>query len=116
LFHALRALGQPLGSAIGRQSSQLRKKHSQLSEQLAKTTASGKPAELQEALEQIAVRQQGTEEDRLTYHQTLHAISQAIHPFDINSGQWQLWQELSTGLSAPLERLSGDALWYQQDQ
>lgn len=112
LFHALRSLGQPLGSAIGRHGGQLRKKYSQLSEQLAKTTEQLKSVELQEALEQLSVQQQRLEVDRKTYHQTLHAITQAIHPFDLTSGHWQLLQDLSTSLSAPLQQMRSLAMRY----
>jgi len=57
---------------------------------LAKTREQLKSVELQEALEQLSVQQQRVEVDRKTYHQTLHAITQAIHPFDLTSGHWQL--------------------------
>jgi len=56
LFHALRALGQPLGSVIGRQSIQLKKQQQKLTEGLAKTTEQTKRAELTEALWQLEVQ------------------------------------------------------------
>ncbi len=58
LFHALGALGQPLGRAIGRQSSQRKKQYSQLTEQLAKTREQLKGAKLQRELEQLTIQQQ----------------------------------------------------------
>jgi len=90
LFHSRRALGQPLGSAIGRQFSQLKKQHSQLSEQLTKTSRSAKRAEIQGILEQVFLQQQRLQEDLRTDHQSLHAITQTIHPFNITTGDWQL--------------------------
>jgi len=112
LFHALRSLGQPLGSAIGRQLSQLRKQHSQRSEQLAKTTEQTNSAELQKELEQLAVQQQGLESAQRRYHLCLHAITQAIHPFNLTTGDWQLGQELKLSLCSPLERLRSLAQCY----
>ena len=112
LFHALRALGQPLGSAIGRQFAQLKKQHSRLSEQLVKTSSEAKCAEIQEIISQLAAQQQRLQEDQRIYHQSLHAITQTIHPFNITTGDWQLWQDLSTGLSSPLEQLRSLARRY----
>ena len=105
LFHALRALGQPLGSALGRQYSQLKKQQSKLSEQLAKTTEHAKRSKHQSELEQLAVQWLDWESAQSNYHQTLLAITQAIHPFNLTTGDWQLWQALSTSLSSPLEQL-----------
>ena len=112
LFHALRALGQPLGSAIGRQYSQLKKQQQKLGEQLAKTTEQVKRTKLERELEQLAVQQQGYESAQSTYHQTLLAITQGIHPFNLTTGNWQLWQELSTNLCSPLKQLRSLAWRY----
>ncbi len=35
-----------------------------------------------------------------TYHQTLHAITQGIHPFNLTTGNWQLWQKLELSLDS----------------
>jgi len=112
LFHALRALSQPLGSGIGRHYSQLKKQQQKLSEQLLKTTSEAKRAELQGLLDKLALQQQCLQESLSTYHQALHAITLAIHPFNIITGDWQLWHELSTCLISPLEQLRSQAMRY----
>lgn len=105
-----------MGCAIGRQFSQLKKQHSQLSEQLTKTGSSAKGVEIQGKLEQVAVQQQRLQEDQKTYHQSLHAITQTIHPFNITTGDWQLWQDLSTCLSSPLQQLHSLAMRYNTNK
>jgi len=75
LFHGLRTLSQPLGSAIGRQYSQLKKQQQKLTEQLAKTTEQLKSAKLQGELEQLAVQRLDLESAHNSYHQSLHAIT-----------------------------------------
>ncbi len=105
LFHALRALAQPIGSAIGRQVSQFNKKAQTLQKQYTQATNSLKCQELQRALDAVWIQQQTLEEDKNTYHQALQAITLAIHPFNLITLQWQLFDELSTGLSVPLKQL-----------
>ena len=112
LFHARRALGKPLGSAIGRQYSLLKKQQQKLSEQLTKTTEQVKCAKLHEELEQLAVLLLDLESAQRTYHQAQIAITQAIHPFNLTTGDWQLWQRLSTSLCSPLEQLRSLAKRY----
>jgi len=101
---------QPLGSALGRQYSQLKKQQQKYREQLAKTTEQAKRAELQGKLEQLAVL--GLESAQKTYHQAQIAITQGIHPFNLTTGDWQLYQALSTSLCSPLEQLRSLAMRY----
>lgn len=112
LFHALRALGQPIGSAIGRQVSQLNKKGQTVHQQYAKATNEAKGQELKQSIEVIQAQQQTLEQNKNTYHQTLHKITLAIHPFNLITLEWQLFSELSTCLNAPLEQLSALANSY----
>jgi Sec-independent protein translocase protein TatA len=116
LFHALRALAQPIGSAIGRQVSQLNKKAQTLQEQYAKASNEAKRHELQQSMDALLAQQQGLEEAKTTYHQAIHSITQAIHPFHISNLQWQLFHELSSHLSAPLQQLSTLAHSYGGDK
>ncbi len=50
------------------------------------------------------------------YNQSLHTITLAVHPFNINTQEWQLSSNLSCCLSAPLTELSTLALTYGTDK
>jgi hypothetical protein len=112
LFHALRALSQPMGRAIGRQFSRVRQQQATVQQQDAKTTNEAKRQELQHAIETLEQEQQVLEQAQATYHQAIHAITQTIHPFNIDTGDWQICSDLSHGLQAPLDTLSALAPIY----
>jgi hypothetical protein len=106
LFHALRALAAPIGSAIGRQISHLNKKVQTLQQQYAKATKETKRQELQQSMEVIEAQQQILDEAKTIYHQALHGITLTIHPFNLLTLEWPMFSALSTRLSAPLQQLS----------
>ncbi len=57
----------------------------------------------------LQAQQHRLETDHQDYQQSLHALSQAIHPFHLNTGESQLGLELLARLQAhlsTLERLS----------
>ncbi|MDJ0573333.1 MAG: hypothetical protein QNJ53_30450 [Pleurocapsa sp. MO_192.B19] len=112
LFHALRALAQPIGSAIGRQVSQFNKKTQTLQQKYAQATNDAKRQDLQQSIDAFQAQQPILEEDKNTYHQALQTITLAIHPFNLFTLEWQLFGELSTCLSTPLEQLSTLAYSY----
>lgn len=116
LFHALRALGRPIGSALGRQFAQLKKHHDKLQQQLRQTHDETKVQALQSQIETSAEAQKRLEQDQRTYHDTLERISQSIHPFTIDTQQWQLGKMLSTQLECPLKSLSKLAQSYGGDK
>lgn len=80
VFHALRALNRPLGQMIGRRLTRARKR-------------------------QADSQQQPLQQDKRTYRHALEAITQAIHPFDLNDQQWQSERTLLTRLAPPLQQL-----------
>jgi Family of unknown function (DUF6399) len=103
LFHALRALGRPMGQAFGRQLSSLNKQLDKLEVALAKSsTATAEQS--QAALDALRIEQQQLEGAQQTYHEALEQISQTIHPFSL-TGQWQLADDLQTALEPPLQTL-----------
>ena len=106
LFHALRALAQPMGSAIGRQVSQFNKKAQTLQLQYAKATHEAKRQEHKQSIEAVHAQQEILEEAKTTYHQALHTITLAIHPFNLLTLKWQLFSKLSTELSDLLQQFS----------
>lgn len=80
LFHALRALTRPLGQTITRRLATARK-------------------------QQDDIGQQQLQQDEITYRHALEAITQAIHPFSLETHQWQTERTLLTRLAPPLQQL-----------
>ena len=116
LFHALRALGRPIGSTLGRQFAQLKKQHEKLQSQLSKANDLTKRQALQAQIETNVVAQQRLEQDQQTYHETLEEISQIIHPFAFDTHHWQLGKVLAAHLVKPLNSLSVLAESYGGDR
>ena len=48
---------------------------------------------------------QQVQQDEQTYHEAIEQISQTIHPFTLDSLQWQTQRALLTDLASPLQRL-----------
>ncbi len=88
LFHALRALAKPLGSVIGRQISQLQKQQVKLLHLVAKAPAATPPQALQQALDTLGHQQHDLAQAQQTYQSALHTITQAVHPFQIETLDW----------------------------
>jgi hypothetical protein len=109
VFHLLYGLSKSLGSAIARRRAHLQK---QLPALLSKRQAVSSPETISEVEAQITTlqaQQQSLEIDQQDYQHSLHSLSQAIHPFYLDTGQSQLGLELPDRLQAPLatlERLS----------
>lgn len=117
LFHALRAVGQPLGSALGRQVSQLQKQRTRLQQQVDKTADAAKLSKLQPSLVTLEEQQQALEQAQQIYHTALHDITQSVHPFAIDHPlDGQSFSTVSTALAAPLDALSTLALTYGNDK
>ena len=106
LFHALRGLARPIGSGIGRQIARLHKKLSTLQQQLLITSVEDKRQILQQSIDIINLELQIQEQAQQQYNQSLHSITLAVHPFDIDTQEWQLSSTLSSCLNAPMTVLS----------
>lgn len=105
LFHALRALGRPIGRALASQSAALQRQQAKLHKQLSNSSDLSTSQSLQALVESHAVEQQRLEQDEQTYHDALEQISQIIHPFSLDSQQWQTERALLTHLAPPLQCL-----------
>ncbi|MEL7052588.1 MAG: DUF6399 domain-containing protein [Cyanobacteria bacterium J06588_5] len=105
LFHALRALGRPFGPVLGRQAVSLKKQQDKLQKQLDKHREQPLSTALQSSLEGIVADQQQGQKDEQTYHDAIEHISQIIHPFTLDSQQWQTQRNLLTHLASPLQVL-----------
>lgn len=116
LFHQLRALGKPIGSAIGRRKRQLKKQRERLQSQLDKAKDEAQQSELRQALEpwEQQLEELGTDEQR--YHQALQSVSAQIHPFELETQQWRMASELPAALEADLQKLAVLAERYGTDK
>lgn len=101
LFHLLRDLSKSIGTAISLQQARLQK------EQVALIAQSSPESKTQ--LKEVQAEQLKTETAYQDYQKSLHALSQSIHPFHIDTGESQLGMELEAHLQphlSILERLS----------
>lgn len=95
LFHLLRAFSKSMGTGIALQRARLHK------QQISASSES--------AQQLIATQLLQVETDHQDYQQSLHALSQAVHPFHIDTGESQMGNELQPHLQphlSTLERLS----------
>ncbi|MEH2457603.1 helix-turn-helix domain-containing protein [Nostoc sp.] len=114
VFHLLYAVSKSMGSAIARQQMRLQKQLQALQEKLK--ADSKKMSQVQAQITAVQAQQQKLETDHLDYQQSLHALSQAIHPFNLNTCQSQFGLELPTVLQAPLQRLADLSQTYAPTQ
>ncbi len=105
LFHALRALSRPFGPVLGRQGAALKKQQDKLQKQLDKHRDQTVPTALQSSMESLAAAQQQLQQEEQTYRDAIEHISQIIHPFTLDSQQWQSQRTLLTHLAPPLQCL-----------
>ena len=105
LFHALRALGRPLGRSLGQQAATLKRQQEKLQKQLNKCHEVAGRQALQSLIEDNAADQQQVQQDETIYREALEKVSQTIHPFTLDSLQWQTQRALLTHLAPPLQRL-----------
>lgn len=105
LFHALRALGKPIGRSLGQQAAALKKQQDKLQQQLNKRRQVADTQALQVLIENNEAARQQVRQDEQTYHEALEQITQTIHPFTLDSLQWQTQRGLLTNLARPLQRL-----------
>jgi Family of unknown function (DUF6399) len=105
VFHLLYALSKSIGTAIARQKVQLQKQQHSLQQKLKE----GSSAAIAVQIIALQTQQKTLESDHQDYQRSLHALSQAIHPFHIDTCEPQLGLELPKHLQSPLamlERLS----------
>ena len=112
LFHTLRNLGRPLGRSLGQQLVQLDKQASQLLHRLSQASTEETQTALQAGYDAVVQHQQQVIDDQQRYRQTRQAISLSVHPFDLETGQWQLATDLRARLSALLPTLNALAADY----
>lgn len=109
VFHLLHALSKSMGTAIARQRVQLHKQQHTLQQKLKTTSTTAGVPKVEAQITALQAQQQQLETEHQDYQQSLHQLSQAIHPFHIETCEPQLGLELPAALKAPLatlERLS----------
>jgi len=112
LFHTLRNLGRPLGRSLGQQLAQLDKQAKLLLHRLSQAASDETQTALQAQYDAVIQQRQRVMEDQQRYRQTRQAISLSVHPFDLETGQWQLATDLRARLSALLPTLNALATDY----
>jgi len=105
LFHAMRALGRPLGGVLGRRVAALSKEQDKLQQKLKNSKSTAQTQSLQPLIEHNAACYQQVQQDQQTYHDALERITTLIHPFHLDSPQWQTERHLLTHLAPPLQSL-----------
>jgi len=102
LFHLLYGLSKSMGTAIARQRMQLQKQEHTLQEQVKEKPSSQVTAKILELQTQLKT----LETDHQDYQESLHTLSQTVHPFSLKTGESQLGLELPANLQAPLATLA----------
>lgn len=112
LFHTLRNLGRPLGRSLAQQLAQLDKQAKQVLHRLSQAASDETQAALQAQYDAVIQQQQRVMEDQQRYRQTRQAISLSVHPFELDTTQWQLATDLRARLSELLPTLNALAADY----
>jgi hypothetical protein len=112
LFHTLRNLGRPLGRSLGQSLASLEKQAQPLLHRLSQAADDETQTALQTQYDAVIHQQQRVIDDQQRYRQTRQTISLSVHPFDLDTGEWQLATDRSTRLSALLPTLNALAADY----
>jgi len=104
LFHALRALGQPISSALGRQQAQFIKQMNTLKAQWESAQDDANRLKLSQALSELSTQQVALSQDQQDYHAAITAITLSLHPFTLDTAP-QTGSEIATALNPPLTQL-----------
>jgi Family of unknown function (DUF6399) len=102
LFHALRSLGQPIGSALGRQQASLAKQLNALKAKVANPQDAAKRLKLEDAL---TTQQATLTQAQQHYHEAMATITLSLHPFTLDTLEPQTFSDFTAMLQAPLPQL-----------
>ena len=105
VFHLLRDLGQPLVSYLGRERKRLERQAKALAERQDKRRNPTQQAAYDNQRHQHHQQCHALAQWDEGYQQAMTAITTAIHPFSVETGEWQLWGELEPRLREPLGRM-----------
>jgi biotin operon repressor len=113
LFHVLRGLGQPIGSALGRQQAALAKAIQTLKAKVEITQEAVKRQALASSLTILSTQPATLIQAQAHYHEAMAAITLNLHPFTLNSPEPQTWSDITTALQAPLQQLRQLGLYWR---
>ena len=105
LFHALRSLGQPIGSAIGRQQSRLAKQSQTLKAKWETAKTEAKKCQVEPSFKTLSAHQATVSQDQQQYREAIRTLSLSIHTVDLERQEAQTLDDLETALVKPLEQL-----------
>lgn len=116
LFHALRALSQPIGSALGRQQAQLAKQTHTLKARGEATQDEAKRLQLSQSVSVLSTQQVALAQDQQHYQEAITAITLSLHPFTLDTAEPQTGSDIATALEPPLTQLRCLANTYGQQK
>ena len=94
LFHALRSLGQPIGSALGRQQAHLAKQVKRLKATWEATKREPKRLQLEQSLATLSTQQDALSQDQQRYHEAMTAMTLSLHPFTLETQEPQTFSDI----------------------
>lgn len=107
VFHVLRDLSKPWVSHLGREHSRLERAARDLAERKDKRRSANQQAAYEAQLQHHRAQCESLAKEQNDYRQAINAITTALHPFNHQKGEWQLWTELEHQLLEPLKQLKG---------
>jgi hypothetical protein len=116
LFHALRSLGQPIGSALGRQQAQLAKQINTFKARREDTQDEAKRVQLSQQLSELSTQQAALAQDQQHYQEAMTSISLCLHPFTLDTAEPQTGSEIASALDPTLTHLRHLATTYGQQK
>lgn len=116
LFHALRALGQPIGSALGRQQAQLAKQIKTLKARWEATQDEAKRLHLSQSVSALLTQQVALAQDQQHYQEAITSLTLSLHPFTLDTAEPQTGSDIATALEPPLTQLRCLANTYGQQK
>lgn len=105
VFHVLRDLGAPFARRIGQERARLERQATKLSERKDKRRHAKAQADYEATLVEQQQQSEKLAQHHQQYQQAIHSITTRLHPFRLDTGEWQLASELDAQLSVPLTQL-----------
>ncbi|MEM8643196.1 MAG: DUF6399 domain-containing protein [Cyanobacteria bacterium P01_G01_bin.54] len=107
VFHVLRDLSKPWVSALGRERSRLERAAKDLAKRKDKRRSAKHQAAYDAQVQHHQEQCESLAKAQNDYQQAINAITTALHPFNHNTGEWQLWTDWEAQLHEPLKQLQG---------
>jgi hypothetical protein len=104
-FHALRSLGQPIGSALGRQQARLANQMKTVIAKRDATSREAKRLEWDQSLAELSTQANTLDQDYQGYHQAMATMTVSLHPFQLETQAPQTVSDITSTLQTALTPL-----------